>query len=77
MLRPARLKHFFCYNPTYGPKEGQEHMKVLYYYPEDLELDTKVKAVGLSEGFVNFTRCAAVLRCREEKGENMRFCVQL
>eukprot|EP00117_Sycon_ciliatum_P024142 scpid48332/ scgid20331/ Vacuolar fusion protein CCZ1 homolog len=50
------LKNFFIYNPTFGPREGEEHKKILYYTPEDTDLDLKVRHVGLCEAMVQFTR---------------------
>jgi len=34
----------------------QEHKKVLYYFPKNTDLDTKVKQVGLCEAMVTFTQ---------------------
>ncbi|KAH8317196.1 hypothetical protein KR074_001117 [Drosophila pseudoananassae] len=33
----------------------QEHKKVLFYHPNDIELNTKIKDVGLSEAIIRFT----------------------
>lgn len=33
----------------------QEHKKVLFYHPNDIELNTKIKDVGLSEAIITFT----------------------
>lgn len=34
----------------------QEHLKILYYYPEDEIENRKVRNIGLCEALVNFTR---------------------
>jgi len=34
----------------------QEAKKVLFYYPTDVELDTKIRQVGLCEAVTKFTR---------------------
>lgn len=34
----------------------QEHKKVLYYFPKNADIDTKVKHVGLCEAIVTFTQ---------------------
>ena len=33
----------------------QEHKKILYYHPPDVDIDTKIKNVGLCEAVVKFT----------------------
>lgn len=50
------LKNFFIFNPTYGPREGEEHKKIMYYYPKSVDVDTKIKNVGLCEAIVTFTQ---------------------
>jgi len=34
----------------------QEEKKVLFYYPTDVELDTKIRQIGLCEAVIKFTR---------------------
>ncbi|KAL4239339.1 vacuolar fusion protein ccz1 [Mactra antiquata] len=50
------LKNFFIFNPTYGPREGEEHKKIMYYYPKNADIDTKIKHVGLCEAIITFTQ---------------------
>ncbi|XP_062508290.1 vacuolar fusion protein CCZ1 homolog [Corticium candelabrum] len=50
------LVNFFVYNSTFGPKEGQEHEKVLFYMPDKETLDNKIRNIGLCEAMVQFTR---------------------
>uniref|UniRef100_A0A0A1XEM1 Vacuolar fusion protein CCZ1 homolog n=1 Tax=Zeugodacus cucurbitae TaxID=28588 RepID=A0A0A1XEM1_ZEUCU len=49
------LRCFYVFNSNYCKKEGDEFKKVLYYNPEDIELNTKIKDVGLSEAIIQFT----------------------
>jgi len=35
---------------------SQEDKKVLFYYPTDVELDTKIRQIGLCEAVIKFTR---------------------
>jgi hypothetical protein len=58
IARPPTLKKFFCFNPTFGKKEGTESEKVLFYHPSSTPIETQAKHVGLAEAFVNFTRYA-------------------
>ncbi|KAH3863474.1 vacuolar fusion protein CCZ1 homolog [Dreissena polymorpha] len=58
MSKPGQISllSFFIFNPTYGPKEGEEHKKIMYYYPTNVDIDTKIKQVGLCEAIITFTR---------------------
>ncbi|XP_006814751.2 vacuolar fusion protein CCZ1 homolog [Saccoglossus kowalevskii] len=49
------LYNFFIYNSNFGPREGEEHKKILFFHPPDASIDTKIKAVGLCEALVKFT----------------------
>ncbi|KAH8379061.1 hypothetical protein KR009_002882 [Drosophila setifemur] len=49
------LRSFYIFNSSFGEREGEEHKKVLYYHPNDIELNTKIKDVGLSEAIIRFT----------------------
>ncbi|KAH8366013.1 hypothetical protein KR093_008166 [Drosophila rubida] len=49
------LRSFYIFNSSFGQKEGQEERKVLFYHPDDIELNTKIKDVGLSEAIITFT----------------------
>ncbi|KAF7242877.1 hypothetical protein EYD10_10657 [Varanus komodoensis] len=55
LLAPALLS-FFIYNPRLGPKEGEEEKKILFYYPNEVEKNEKIRSVGLCEAIVQFTR---------------------
>uniref|UniRef100_UPI00358DE924 vacuolar fusion protein CCZ1 homolog isoform X1 n=1 Tax=Myxine glutinosa TaxID=7769 RepID=UPI00358DE924 len=50
------LVAFAVYNPRFGSKEGEEHKKLLYYYPEDIEINEKIRTIGLCEAIVQFSR---------------------
>ncbi|TNN04069.1 hypothetical protein fugu_001098 [Takifugu bimaculatus] len=50
------LLSFFVYNPTFGPREGEEEKKILFYHPSDVEKNEKIRNVGLCEAIVQFTR---------------------
>ena len=63
ITRPATLRKFFCFNPTYGKKEGTEREKVLFYHPSSTPVEVQTKHIGLAEAFVNFTRYAYVCAC--------------
>lgn len=52
---PVSLVNFFIFNSTLGPREGEEHKKILYYYPDSDSLDIKKNNVGFCEAIIQFT----------------------
>jgi len=58
------LINFFVFNSTYGPSEGEEHKKILYFYPTDEDLDNKIRSVGLCEAVVTFTTTFTEKQCQ-------------
>eukprot|EP00002_Diphylleia_rotans_P025803 TRINITY_DN5120_c0_g1_i1.p1 TRINITY_DN5120_c0_g1~~TRINITY_DN5120_c0_g1_i1.p1 ORF type:complete len:443 (+),score=90.32 TRINITY_DN5120_c0_g1_i1:48-1376(+) len=52
----ASLVEFCIFNTSYGKKEGQEHEKVLFFFPKTASVDDQCRSVGLSEGVINFSR---------------------
>jgi len=48
------LSKFFIFCPKDLP-EGQEHKKILFFYPKEFPIEEQTKFIGLSEAFVNFT----------------------
>ncbi|XP_041073742.1 vacuolar fusion protein CCZ1 homolog isoform X2 [Polyodon spathula] len=53
---PPLLLNFFVYNPKFGPKEGEEEKKILFYHPNEVEKNEKIRNVGLCEAIIQFTR---------------------
>lgn len=51
----ASLHNFFIFNSLFGPKEGEEEKKILFFYPDSTDIDTKIRAVGLCEALLKFT----------------------
>ncbi|XP_058066803.1 vacuolar fusion protein CCZ1 homolog [Anopheles bellator] len=49
------LRSFYIFNTAFGPKEGEEEKKVLFYHPQDTDIDSKIKDVGLSEAIIKFS----------------------
>ncbi|KAK9709082.1 Intu longin-like domain 2 [Popillia japonica] len=49
------LSNFFIFNSSYGSNEGEEHKKILYYFPENDDLDVQIKNIGLVEAIIQFT----------------------
>ncbi|XP_062544207.1 vacuolar fusion protein CCZ1 homolog [Armigeres subalbatus] len=49
------LRSFFIFNSSFGPKEGEEEKKILFYHPQETDIDSKVKDVGLCEAIIQFS----------------------
>lgn len=68
---PPALLSFFIYNPRFGPREGEEENKILFYYPNEVEKNEKIRNVGLCEAIVQFTRLFGILALKSKvKMEN-------
>ncbi|XP_041362737.1 vacuolar fusion protein CCZ1 homolog [Gigantopelta aegis] len=51
----STLLNFFIFSPKYGPREGEEEKKIMFYYPKNMDIDTQIKNIGLSEAIVKFS----------------------
>lgn len=66
----AKLQRFFIFNSSWGPNEGEEEEKIVFYHPkEDTE---KTKHVGLIEALVRFMSVfsenpAEIQHCQKSK----------
>lgn len=49
------LESFYIFNSQFGPEEGEEHKKILFYHPQDVDTDIQIRNVGLSEAVLKFT----------------------
>ncbi|CAL1277491.1 unnamed protein product [Larinioides sclopetarius] len=49
------LGSFFVFNSSYCRRENDEKNKILYYYPAEVDLNSKVRSVGLCEAVIKFT----------------------
>eukprot|EP01080_Neovahlkampfia_damariscottae_P008968 gene8968-917_t len=53
----SSLHRLFIYNSKFeGKTEETEHEKILYFYPNDINLGEQQKRVGLSEALIQFTK---------------------
>jgi hypothetical protein len=53
---PPTLSRFFIFNPKYGPREDNDHEKILFFHPKNVSLDAQMKDVGLAEALTNITK---------------------
>lgn len=68
----ASLLNFFIFNSTYGTREGEEEKKVMFYFPDDADIDTKVKNIGLAEAIVQFASTFSDLPCQSVHTQKTR-----
>ena len=51
-----KLTKLFLFNSSWGPKEGEEHKKIIFFWPQETEINDQVKTIGLIEAVVRFGR---------------------
>ena len=52
-----KLVRFFIYNSSFGPKEGEEAKKIIFFHDNSSQdVDTQTKHVGISEAMVRFAQ---------------------
>lgn len=66
------LLNFFVFNTEYGPREGEEEKKLLFYYPPEVDIDTKIKRIGLAEAVVKFTETFSDKPCQSVHNQKSR-----
>jgi len=49
-----KLTKFFLFNTTWGPREGEEDKKIVFFWPPETEINEQVRTVGLIEAVVRF-----------------------
>ncbi|CAJ0591305.1 unnamed protein product [Cylicocyclus nassatus] len=63
------LEFFFVAHPASGRKEGEEHQRIMYFYPKGDTLDRQTEITGFAEAVVNFTDNFVSPRDQAEKPE--------
>ncbi|XP_061196232.1 vacuolar fusion protein CCZ1 homolog isoform X2 [Saccostrea echinata] len=58
------LVNFCVFNPTYGPREGEEHKKIVFFHPKDTDIDSQIKHIGLCEAIVRFAETFSDKPCQ-------------
>ena len=53
--RCSGLISFFIYNDNYGSREGTEDEKIMLFIPQEEDIDSKIKKIGLCEALIQFT----------------------
>jgi len=54
MASKPKLSQMFLFNSNWGPKEGEEEKKVIFFWPHETEINTQVRSIGLIEAVIRF-----------------------
>ncbi|KJH49299.1 hypothetical protein DICVIV_04563 [Dictyocaulus viviparus] len=66
---PDILDFFFVAHPPSGRREGEEHERIMYFYPKEESLDRQTELTGFAEAVVNFTDNFSDPKSRKKKPE--------
>ena len=47
-----KLAKLFLFNSSWGPREGEEEKKLLFFHPADTDTNQQIKTIGLVEAVV-------------------------
>ncbi len=67
----ARLLRFLVFNSTFGPREGEEEKKIVFYHPAEDAASKRAQNVGFAEACVNFCRVFAGPGTRRGDGDDV------
>eukprot|EP00090_Calanus_glacialis_P007418 TRINITY_DN15853_c0_g1_i1.p1 TRINITY_DN15853_c0_g1~~TRINITY_DN15853_c0_g1_i1.p1 ORF type:complete len:430 (-),score=152.12 TRINITY_DN15853_c0_g1_i1:44-1333(-) len=54
MASKPKLTQLFLFNSNWGPREGQEDQKVVFFWPQETEINTQIRSIGLIEAVIRF-----------------------
>lgn len=60
---PVSILNFFVFNSSFCDREDEEYNKIFYFYPEDTDVNTKIRSVGLCEAVIKFTETFGCNTC--------------
>ncbi|VDL81360.1 unnamed protein product [Nippostrongylus brasiliensis] len=66
---PDIMEFFFVAHPASGRREGEEHRRIMYFYPKGETLDRQAEITGFAEAVVNFTDNFVTAQEQVEKPE--------
>ncbi|XP_028039377.1 vacuolar fusion protein CCZ1 homolog [Bombyx mandarina] len=69
----SKINFFFVFNPTFGPKEGDELKRILYFYPNEVSPDARKMQVGLCEAVVKFMSTFSSEPCEALQTQSKRY----
>ncbi|CAK1551126.1 unnamed protein product [Leptosia nina] len=70
---PHKIDSFFIFNSNFGPKEGDELKRILFFYPNQINTDVRKTQVGLCEAIVRFMTTFSSEPCEALQTQSKRY----
>lgn len=68
-----KINSFFIFNSTFGPTEGEELKRILFFYPNQISSDARKMQVGLCEAVVKFMTTFSSEPCEALQTQTKRY----
>ncbi|CAG5046000.1 unnamed protein product [Parnassius apollo] len=69
----SKINSFFIFNSTFGPKEGEELKRILFFHPNQVTADARKIQVGLCEAVVKFMSTFSSEPCEALQTQTKRY----
>ncbi|KAG6456584.1 hypothetical protein O3G_MSEX009835 [Manduca sexta] len=69
----TKINAFFIFNPSLGPKEGDELKRILFFHPSQTSPDARKMQVGLCEAVVKFMSTFSSEPCEALQTQTKRY----
>ncbi|PZC81425.1 hypothetical protein B5X24_HaOG212630 [Helicoverpa armigera] len=69
----TKINSFFIFNSSFGPREGDELQRILFYHPSQASADTQKMQVGLCEAVVKFMLTFSSEPCEALQTQTKRY----
>ncbi|XP_061383603.1 vacuolar fusion protein CCZ1 homolog isoform X1 [Danaus plexippus] len=68
-----KVNSFFIFNSTFGPREGEELKRILFFHPNQVSVDAQKMQVGLCEAVVKFMTTFSNEPCEALQTQSKRY----
>lgn len=69
----TKVHSFFIFNSNFGPKEGEELKRIIYFYPNQVSQEARKMQVGLCEAVVKFMKTFSSEPCEALQTQSKRY----
>ncbi|XP_075977696.1 vacuolar fusion protein CCZ1 isoform X2 [Anticarsia gemmatalis] len=69
----TKINSFFIFNSSFGPREGEEFKRILFYHPSQTSPDAQKMQVGLCEAVVKFMSTFSSEPCEALQTQTKRY----
>ncbi|KAF9824871.1 hypothetical protein SFRURICE_001744 [Spodoptera frugiperda] len=69
----AKISSFFIFNSSFGPREGEELQRILYFYPSQTSADSQKMQVGLCEAVIKFMSTFSQKPCEALRTQTKKY----